>query len=251
MGQEQSSGGTSSTTAGAQDDGVRLVEGSGSALQQQTEKTEADMLLQQSSALAIPQPLLPPPPVEDNISSALQGAQMMHEIRTLLGGLLVSEQDAPSLVSSSLHSNASTNSNAPAGKSANSEPDTTATQSEQDTWARFGIDAETLDKVIADCTGGERMRQFVGRQNEILQKMKQIAELAARLKAAVDLKTEQARRTSRAIEKLDRVSMSITEMQETLEEVVATANILGAAHFADDPEMSSFKTFLQRNPPDC
>lgn len=242
MGQEQSTSGPSSTTAAGQDDGVHLVEGSGSALQSQTEKTEADILLQQSLALPLPQPLLPPPPVEDNISSALQGAQMMHELRTLLGGLLINEEDAASSLNSSISSNRH------AEKSTKSDM---TTLSQQDTWARFGIDPETLDKVIADCTGGERMGKFVERQNDLLKKMKQIAELSARLKAAVDLKTEQARRTNKAIEKLDRVSMSITDMQETLEEVVATANILGAAHFAEDPEMSSFKTYLKYNPPDC
>lgn len=94
------------------------------------------------------------------------------------------------------------------------------------------------------------MRQSVDRQNQILEKMKQMSQLAALLKAAVDLTTEQVRRTSRALEKQDPVTMNITDMQEPLEEVFETENNLGATHVANNPEMGAFKSFLQRNPPD-
>lgn len=264
MGQEQS---TSRASPSGQPrarsgvaDGVTLVEGSGSGLRSQTTTSEANKLLQQSSSLALPQPLLPPPPVEDNISSALQGAQMMHELRTLLDGLLLSESEQASTSETLKNTNSSeepqSQSQAQIQQSTARDSQAKAAKgraasSEQDAWSQFGIDAHVVEQVIADCTGGERMCDLVTRQKHLLEKVRQMAGLAMRLKAAVDMKNDQARKTSKAIEKLDRLSMSISDVQDTLEQVVATANILGAAHFGDDEEMRSFKTFLKHHPADC
>lgn len=256
MGQEQSTE-KSSPPSVAGDDGVRFVEGSGSNLRPQATESEADNLLKKSESLVLPQPLLPPPPVEDNISSALQGAQMIHELRILLDSLLQPATGASDSnkggKTEKVNTDGTTNmtSKTPATLDRHEAESSTKVEvdlSTQDAWSRFGIDANTLDKVIADCTGGDRMAQFVDKQSNLLEKMKHIAELATRLKLAVDLQTEQARKTSKTIEKLDRLSLSITDVQDTLEQVVATANILGAANFADDPEMHSFKAFLKHHP---
>jgi hypothetical protein len=44
--------------------------------------------------------------------------------------------------------------------------------------------------------------------------------------------------------------MAAADVQDGLEAGVATANILGASHFAADDELRSFKDYLRHHPPD-
>lgn len=296
MGQEQSADTPASAPhipAGPSSDrGVTLVRGTGTGIQTNTVSSEADQLLAKSASLPLPQPLLPPPAVEDNITSALQGAKMMQELRTLFDGMMLnvdetssSLQDVIGLSSSSPSSShpdrqieiarsglqdgsvdktkenenqSSSNgvllehdgkpmTSPSADEKSNSDKD--QNQFEHEAWDRIGINASTLDKVVSDCTGGERMTSLVRKQTQLLQKIREIEQLASQLKSVVEKSKEQARQTTKAIDILDRLSLTISDLSDSLDNVTATANILGAAHFADNDEMCSFKQYLNHNPP--
>lgn len=242
--------------------GIQLVEGSGSALQKEARNNEAATLLRESASLPLPQPLLPRSEIQDSVASALQATKMMHELRTLLGGLLDEiplpfPNDDANDSAAKLKGKSDTESSGDATDpleplsslaGVNREVES-RNQVEREAWSQIGIDPHALDKMITDCTGGTRMSKLVDRQTVLLQKINQIGRLASRLKSAVDIIADQARKTTKAMEILDRLSMSITDLHDSLEQAVATANILGAAHFAEDEEMSSFKSFLKHNPP--
>lgn len=278
MGQEQSSH-IRSVLGSKADDGVQRVHGTGREGGPQRTKERADELLETSSSLRLPQKLLPPPPVKDDMPSALQGAQVMHELNRVLGGLLLGVEESPSSnVESAAREQAQTSDSGETGQtpdgaegtggsakneevdekslqrrvssidefSKESEEDTRA---EQDRWARLGIDQAAVNAMLEECTGGAKMSRVLDRQALLMQQIVAAKEKSVRLKTAMDKNGEDARRTTMALERLDRIHVALADVQENLESAVATANILGASHFAHDDEMCSFKNFLRHNPP--
>ncbi|KAI0562674.1 hypothetical protein FGB62_55g156 [Gracilaria domingensis] len=271
MGQEQSSE-TQRGLAIPEGEGVHVVAGTRS---RENEQGEAEKLLEMSRSLPVPQPLLPPAPPED-VSSALQGAQMMHELRSRIGDLISSAGEKGLLPSSNetlpSPSPQSTDMTASPGDSAEVERDRidqiigeasekrsslddfrqtseADVRVEQERWARLGLDYEAVKKMMEACTGGKQMKEVIDRQKEIMALIVTAHEKSVRLKQAMDVNNHQARKTTRAIENLDKLNVTLSEVQDSLESAVATANILGASHFAHDEEMCSFKNFLKHNPP--
>lgn len=283
MGQEQSSnprqtvGGGAGASSNAVDDGVQRVHGSGAALVPGDKKDVIDQLVDSSNALSLPQPLLPPPAVKDDISSALQGTQMMHELRNALDGLWHSTEESlgvhtnvtPQPEETTLAQSGET----PAGQSAGTEggvsdraigtsQDAVAShideitklaaidpRAEQEQWARLGIDQASIHAMLEECSGGSMLNSILDRQSALMKLISAAKENSIRLNTAMDRNSGEARRTTNALEKLDRINVALADIQENLESAVATANILGASHFAHDEEMCSFKNFLKHNPP--
>lgn len=253
------------------------MQGSGSAVEKRpANQSQVDELLVKASQLPLPQQLLPPPPVRDDMASALQGAQVMHDLRTALGGILLTiEENAVTKPEEEKPNDAGTRSDESSDNQAMTTADdgkqmedivgdlernatsiddfSVQTQkdahTEQQRWARLGIDFEALNAVIEQCTGGKQLTHVLDKQTMLLQLIEQVEQKSIRLKLALDKNGEQARRTTRALEKLDRIHVALSDVQDTLESAVATANILGASHFAHDDEMCSFKNFLKHNPP--
>lgn len=256
----------------ASDPGVRVVQRIEEACRSEDSgSAEAKQLLEKSKQLPLPQPLLPAQP-EDSLTAALHGAQMIQEIRTLFGNLLATaEQAKPSflgIIDSSGDREQKNQPPQPQTAQASSSTQTlpsggdddrvSDTQTTQPATAiataptardSMFLHAEAIEKVITECTGGKRMNKVVDAQKRLITHIRQISELATRLETAVALNVESAKNTTRAMEKLDRLSMSVADVHDSLENIVATANILGASHFADNEEMRSFKDFLKHNPP--
>lgn len=254
------------THPGANDPGVRVVQRieetcrSGDSVSMETKQ-----LLEKSKQLPLPQPLLPTPP-KDSLTAALHGAQMIQEIRTLFGNLLATaEQAKPSFLniidSSDSHNQANQSPRHQAAQESSSTKTLPDVGDKRESNARaaqtstttvkdpLALHADAIDKVISECTGGKRMNKVVETQKRLIAHIRHIADLATRLETAVALNVESAKNTTRAMEKLDRLSMSVADVHDSLENIVATANILGASHFADKEEMRSFKDFLKYNPP--
>lgn len=270
-------------------DGIHLVQGSGTALHRNETSIEADEILARSNKLPIPQPLLPRPDVDDTITSGLQGTKMIQELKTLFDGFAVTVDETSTSLSnqlvrissstplplidqlaSSFTTSASTTASASASESTANATDNSnckdtyldqeakaeaeeseRKKKEKDTQVLklIGIDPMIIQNVLNGCTGGERMSKLIEQQKIIVRRISEMSTLATRLKSAAQLNTEQARQTTRAIEILDRLSLSISDLSDSLEQVVATSNILGAAHFAEDDEMCSFKNYLKHKPP--
>ena len=258
--------------ASRNDSGVLFVQGTGSQITSVESNQQVTKLLEHSRAIRLPHPILPPPPVKDDIQSALQGAQVMHDIRSVLGGLLGNDDTNPidrktnaepsdaeynlveNVVRTTDGDESVTGRVGVDPKSASSIDEFTQIseedlRTEQDHWMRLGIDAVALQAVIEECTGGEPLTKVLQRQEELMNRIEAVKEIGSRLKYAMNTNGEQAKRTTRAAEKLDRIHVTLSGVQDTLESAVATANILGASHFAHDEEMCSFKNFLKRNPP--
>lgn len=123
------------------------------------------------------------------------------------------------------------------------------TRSEQEKWARLGIDETAVTAMLNECTGGARLGKVLDKQELILSMILAVKEKAEKMRLAMDRNSEEARRTTQVLERLDRINVTIADVQDSLESAVATANILGASHFAHDDEMCSFKNFLKHNPP--
>lgn len=281
MGQEQSSNarqlGAGEAGTHNDDGGVQRVHGSGAALAGGDKKDAVDELMEKSSALSLPQQLLPPPPVKDDMSSALQGAQMMHELRSALGGLLLGIEESRGLRTNTLSDPTQGRQSETEGtlevqsveaeakvadpemggdhdkrvshidefaKLAEVDP-----RAEQERWARLGIDQASVHAIFEECSGGTFMTSILDKQSALNQLITVVKEKSTRLRKAMDRNSEEARRTTNALEKLDRIHVALADIQENLESAVATANILGASHFAHDDEMCSFKNFLRHNPP--
>lgn len=259
------------------------MHGTGQGISSQRTKDNVDVIVEKSKSLSLPQKILPPPPVKDDMPSTLQGAQVMHELNRVLGGLILGVEEGPG-------SNAETSVGEPAADSRKNPhlsegversvdvrtKDDTAqeieteekslqssmssidefssesvedTRAEQDRWARLGIDQAAVNAMLEECTGGAKMPRVLDRQALLMQQILAAKEKAVRLKIAMDKNGEDARRTTMALERLDRIHIALADVQENLESAVATANILGASHFAHDDEMCSFKNFLRHNPP--
>lgn len=308
MGNEQSAGGTSQAT-GASGDGVHLVHGSGSAVRAHAADS-IDPLLEQSAALPLPHQVLPPPVVPDDVSSALQGAQMMHELRSVLGGLMSGSGSSQFLHSSARAgglvsygngpeegrgtdngggseaalvedpSRVETRSDADAdaagrngggdsavedvtgGVNADLEPipgiasisdvasaSVEDVREEQGRWVRLGIDVNTVEAVVNNMCGGEPMARVLDEQERIFDFIIAVAQRSVRLRRTMDKTEVDAKATTRAVERIERLRVAVADVHDNLEQAVATANILGASHFAHDDEMCSFKNFLKKNPP--
>lgn len=285
MGQEQSSE-IRPLSASSADGGVQRVHATGRAGSSRDSKDKVDQLLETSSSLQLPQKLLPPPPVKDDVPSALQGAQVMHELNRVLGGLILGIEQSPSTRADSTtreptqrpdHADGRTTTEGEAessgvvGEGYDGEEDGELgdnnlqrrrssidefskvseedTRAEQDRWARLGIDQAAVNAMLEECTGGLKMSRVLDRQALLMQQILAAKEKSVRLKTAMDKNSEDARRTTKALERLDRIHVALADVQENLESAVATANILGASHFAHDDEMCSFKNFLRHNPP--
>lgn len=279
MGQEQSSNSLQPSAGGlpsqSGDGGVHLVRESGAGLSTRVPKDKVDQLLERSKSQEVPQQLLPPPPVRDDVSSALQGAQMMHELKSVLSVLLRGIEESPTAQTDSLPqarpSSSSGDQDISArvdGEQAGADQELGAelnsrassidefssltdvdTRIEQDCWARLGIDQASVNAMLEQCTGGAFLAAILDRQSGLMEMIVAVKEKSVRLRKAMDRNSEEARRTTRALEKLDRINVALADVQENLESAVATANILGASHFAHDDEMCSFKNFLRHNPP--
>lgn len=283
MGQDQSLESRGSGSIQRPTDAVTYVEGTGTAVATKPEKGPVDKLLEKSAALPLPQQLLPPPEVKDDFSSALQGAQVMHDLRSAFEGLLMGIEESPSVRSRQKAPQ-------PQGDQENTEQEATTeeaktedakedekeekvsqivgglkrrassidnfslgrvddTRAEQEKWARLGLDEEAIRAVIDECTGGQPFAAALARQKQIMDRIILTKEKSIRLRTAMNQNKEDAMKTTLALERLDRIHVSLSDVQETLESAVATANILGASHFAHDDEMCSFKNFLKHNPP--
>lgn len=237
MGQEQSSAQTTpiSHHVSPPDSGVVLVQGSGSAVGTSSTSTlssRCDELLQKSSQLALPQPLLPSSSVDDNITSALQGTKMIHELRTLLDGFSTTYT-----LTNILHG---LSSSSPAPPSSSTPSSTSSTT----------VHGRRMDELIRECTGGEAMDEFVARQVQLIERIVKLNGTALRIKTDVDANREQARQIVKVVEQLERLSLTLADIHDQLEQVVANSNTVGAAHFADDDQMSSFSNYLRHNPPE-
>lgn len=277
MGQEQSS--NANLQSDGPDAGVHVVRGSGSALVAEHVADDVERLLNSVRTLPVPQPVLPPPSVKDDMQSALQGAAMMHELRSLLGGILpnrdASAPDATTKKNSTtatevaMASSATANSNKTSGGQSaagvgaveavgavgappppsNADASAEAVRGEQEAWARVAVDSHALQAVLCEVTGGSRMGRLVDRQMGLMKRLKDMATLAGKLGDAVDAHVEIRKTSIRTAEKVDRLKMAFADVQDVLEQVVATANILGASHFVHDDEMCSFKNYLKHHPP--
>ena len=278
MGQEQSNFVREHLPSVASSTGVTYVRGSGSSVRSKRNesRTEVKELARRASQFALPHQLLPPPPVRDDMTSALQGAQMIHDLRTALGGFFSGLDEsigARSVDNASKDDPESTDrsndSDAIASLKDEKKVDEIVgtlerrassidefsfeqhrdTRAEQERWARLGIDFEALDAVIEQCTGGKPMSNVLDKQTELLVLIELVKEKSVQLRETLEKNREEARRTTRALDRLDRIHVALSDVQDTLESAVATANILGASHFAHDEEMCSFKSFLKHNPP--
>lgn len=247
------------------DSGVEIVEVTGGAYRHEDgDISAAKGLLGQSAELPLPQ-LLIPPNSEENLSAALHGTQMMHEIRSLLSNLLINTDSFPSSTSLSATQDSDSlgiNRNRSVQPSQSRLPQEPANSRSlvssgqvversplSETRSPTTMRADVIDKVINECTGGAHMKKIVDTQKRLLSQIRHVADLVSRLESSVATNIDSAKKASKATDKLDRLSMSISDVLDSLENVVATANILGASHFSHDEEMCSFKNFLKCNPP--
>ncbi|CDF33772.1 unnamed protein product [Chondrus crispus] len=284
MGQEQSIGG-GNVPASSKDAGVHRVEGTGQSATSSQPTTKLDQVVAKSSSLNLPQQILPPPRVKDEMPSALQGTLVMHELNRVFHSLLMGVEETPnsrvqSTTLEGTEASGSTDGHGTAGTPGQSDgsnvdgdgrkeeghagnnvlPERTSiddltrelsedSRAEQNRWARLGIDEATVSAVLEQCTGGPKMASVLNRQALLLQQIMAAKEKSVRLNAAMEKHGVAAKRTTMALERLDRIHIALSDVQDNLESAVATANILGASHFSHDDEMCSFKNFLRHNPP--
>lgn len=282
MGQEQSVDTllNSPSSSTSRDGGVHRVHGTGTSLDgSRRTKDAVDKLVEKSEKLRVPQQILPPPPVKDDMSSALQGAQVMHELRSALGGLLGGIEESETLKKVGLSMGGEVGDKAREavdegvkGKEGGQGDDVGEdeegglkrrmssieefaeiserdTRAEQDMWARLGMDEKAVTEMLEQCTGGEKMEAALEQQERLMSIITALKDKAGSMRASLDRNGDEAKRMTTVVERLDRIHVTLADVQEGLESAVATANILGAAHFAHDDEMCSFKNFLRHNPP--
>lgn len=245
-------------------------------------KDAVDKLLEKSEKLRVPPQILPPPPVKDDMSSALQGAQVMHELKSALGGLLGGIEDSETLKKVGLSVIGEGSDKVRDGEEGGEKEKEKEeaednevgededgvlnrrmssieefsgivemdTRAEQDMWARLGMDAKAVSEMLEQCTGGEKLEGVLERQESLMQAITALKDKAGRMKASLDRNGDEAKRMSAVVDGLARIQLTLAGVQEGLESAVATANILGAAHFAHSDVMCSFKNFLRHYPPE-
>jgi hypothetical protein len=119
----------------------------------------------------------------------------------------------------------------------------------QGMWARLALDGSAMKHFTDEASGGEPLRLALVEQEKLIRMVGLAKQSAERLRAAMDATENEARRTKKALERLERLRMATAEVQDLLESAAATANIIGAAHFPDDDEMYSFSAYLRHHPP--
>lgn len=220
------------------------------------------------TALPLPYPVLPPPEVGDDVASALTGSKMIHELRSVfgsMGNLMPGTAEVASgagEVGSSSAGEVGDSDAAGSGEDMegrqlpkNAAPEKDAARSgdalaTQERWARAALDVSAVRRVVDDAGGGKALEEALDEQRRIVAAMRAVRAGADRVLVALAATEKEATKTRRALEQLERLRMSAADVQDGLEAALATANILGASHFAMDDELRSFKDYLKCHPPD-
>jgi hypothetical protein len=291
MGQEQSlQGQEGAQNSRGQGGGIRVVR-SGAVVDSSTRN---DLLVREVNSLPMPFPVLPPPPVPDDVTSALTGGAMIHEIRSALGGIRLPGTPAPApspppsappkppraaaqpkstasaaaaAVSAAAPEPADISGTPSDGDLSREEAENDAIREDIDVskgqmseeeaarwaqgrWARVVMDVTAVQHAVDGASGGEPLARVLDEQERLAGLVHDARAGAERVLRAMDATEKEASRTRHALEALERLRMAAADVQDGLEAAAATVNILGASHFADDPEMCSFKAYLARHPPD-
>lgn len=242
----------------------RIVQDAGGEPSQLPSQLADEPLVRAVNALPLPCPILPPPPVKDDVKSALSGAQMIYELRSALenfrsdGSERLSEEHSqetsmeqdPFIHAADGAASASANisKNVETGQRSNDRLSRNLEQS-QDMWARIVLDECAVKGAIDGLSGGDALRNVLDEQERLASLVMEVKAVAERVQRSMQAAEKEASRTRKALETLERLRMAAADVQDGLEYGVATANILGAAHFAHDDELRSFKDFLRHNPP--
>jgi hypothetical protein len=120
----------------------------------------------------------------------------------------------------------------------------------QERRARTVMDVDAVGSVVTGAGGGAALAAVLDEQARLAAAVIAARASAERVAAAMDATEKEAVRTRRALQRLERLRMAAADVQDGLEAGVATANILGASHFAADDELRSFKDYLRHHPPD-
>lgn len=120
---------------------------------------------------------------------------------------------------------------------------------EQALWAGKRLSSKAIKRALNGCAGGEPLRLAVKEQERLCAQVEVARTGALRVRHAMEATEKEAVRTRKALESLERLRMMLADVQDSLEAELATANILGAAHFPHDDEMRSFKAYLHKHPP--
>lgn len=277
MGQEQSLLGDRAGQSGLQaveHDGFRIVSSASNAV---GDDVSSDPAVRAVNALPLPYPVLPPPTVRDDVTSALSGAQVMNDLRLAFGSFLpVAVTGATNASEDTADAaDAHTGTGEPVSNRegiqevevpANTPPkdavlfsatgaddtmgsDELSARRTQERWARAMLDLAAVAEAVDEAGGGETFGEMLATQEHLFHRIRGARVTAERLQMAMLATEKEASRTRKALESLERLRMAAADVQDGLEAGVATANILGASHFADDDELRSFKDYLVAHPP--
>lgn len=225
-----------------------------------------ELLVRSVNALPLPHPILPSPPVKDDVKSALSGAQVIYELRTALESLRPdpgkrvnphrSQQPSNNADSLVVPPDQNTSEQTGAEGAEQREVDIRSTgrsenesKRSQEVWAHVALDQDVVRDAIDGMGGGRALRAAVREQERLTALVLEVRAAADRVQRSMEVTEKEARRTRKALEAVERLRMVASDVQDGLEYAVATANILGAAHFAHDEEMRSFKDYLRHHPP--
>lgn len=251
MGQEQSSPVAASSSPAPE--GVHEVAGSGAAL---VPRTSGEDLLRAARALPLPAPVLATEAATGatNGDAAAGASSMLHELQTAvadLSALGLTTLGGPAALAESIRPRPTPDiPSRPAG------PVPVAAVSraknareEQALWARVGVDEGAAGDMLRQLDGGERAREAMRRQTGVSAAVVEADGTARELLEATSRARRECADVAVVADRLDRLAMDVADVQESLERSVATANILGAAHFAEDEVLCSFRNYLKANPP--
>lgn len=244
MGQEQSLSSAAAAAAERAPENFRVVN---AAADPSLTDLSNEPLMRAVNALPMPLPVLPPSPVRDDAPSALAGANMLHGLRAALGTMHMG----------ALLPGGGPSASAPVPASEPADTADTAVEAavpapvpnaSQEGWARAAIDVGAVAHATAAAAGGGALEAVLARQDGLADAVARAAEAAERVRFCMEAMEKESARTRAALQRLERLRMAAADVQDGLEAGVATANILGASHFASDPELRSFKDYLRCHP---
>lgn len=246
MGQEQSLSSAGEAASARPLDNFRVVH---AAADPSLSDLANEPLIRAVNALPVPLPVLPPSPVRDDAPSALAGANMLHGLRAALGtmhiGALLPGVSATAVAAASASASESEPADPEAEAEAEAPPPPPSTQ---EGWSRAAMDLGAVAHATAAAAGGGAMEDVLARQEELAHAVARAQEAAERLRLCMEATEKETVRTRGVLQRIERLRMAAADVQDGLEAGVATANILGASHFATDPELRSFKDYLRCHP---
>lgn len=131
---------------------------------------------------------------------------------------------------------------------ARSKPDEGTTTATSDNENAKSLCADAIEKLNVAIVESDHSKAILERQRQLIKFIDSPKMKVESVERLLNEKRKELEVMGSMLNKAERLSLAVGDVQDLLERSIATANILGVSHFAEDKELCSFRAFLLHNP---